>query len=423
MMGNIQKAVSVKGDMIQNSIIIKYSIYDEIKNLLEKKDLVGVAKLLDYQKNIASTYHPNYPMYSTDFKTFQGKFIPYSKPNTREALELMPQSLKGKFRVSRKYSDFSSFEEILEFSKNTQTDIEIDMIEIKKMLGDVEDPYQFETEGLLNNENVKWAIKAQEFPPSTPYKITIGNSEKIFEYIMLRAKSFYDNKIVLSNEEQNFGIYFEISFDINKQLMNLNIRVKEYNNLKVQLDFLQTVKLALNKEWLSIYSLIYDKELARGKLDSFDYSSGFESIHDEIAFIENLILIENKFNKSIIIPKIISENDLYYIKYLAQAIKTGHYIESLDSCLMSITVLDETLKNRNMLKDELKDLCHTLSPEVYIFEEVFRLKSITRTYKSLKINNYDRIIQKLEVADVGDELKIELIPYNNNTFIDYFEFF
>lgn len=425
MMGSTQKALSVGRDMLQNCIIINYSTYDKMKELLDNNDLGGVASLLEYQKNMASIKHPYYPNYIIDFKNFNNKFIPYSKPNTKEALESMPQSLKGKFKIPEKYSRFSSFKEILEFSRNTQTEIEIDIIEIKKMLGDVEDPYQFESQ-LLKDENVKWTIKAQEFPPAMPFKIVIGNSEKVFEYILLRADSFYNNELILSNKEQNVRIHFEFQFDMGNQSMGFSVKINKdhINDLKAHLDLLQIFKLTLNKEWLYIYSLEAEKEISRGKLDTSDYKSDFITIDEEIKFIENLILIESKFDKKIIIPENICEDDLSYINYLAQAIKQGFYEEEFDIFQINITVLKDTLENKDKLKSELTGLkCVMQNTEIPIFGEVYKLKSITRIYKSVKIKNYDRIIKKLEVAEEGDVLKIELIPDEEKLFTDSFEFY
>ena len=51
------------------------------------------------------------------------------------------------------------------------------------------------------------------------------------------------------------------------------------------------------------------EKLAEGYLSTIDYKCGFESIDEELEFLENIVAIENYYSKTIIIPKNILEED------------------------------------------------------------------------------------------------------------------
>ena len=85
--GNIQKGKNIEGDMIQNSVVIKNSTYDELMKLLSAGNSNDAMKLLKMQENVIGTVHPYYPHYSLGIKRIGDDLVPYSKPLSQKAIE------------------------------------------------------------------------------------------------------------------------------------------------------------------------------------------------------------------------------------------------------------------------------------------------------------------------------------------------
>src|SRR5690554_4990713 len=136
MAGNTQRGKYVEGDMIQNSVVIKNTTHDELIRLLSAGNIKDAMKILKMQDNIIGTAHPHYPFYSLGVKKIGEDYIPYSKPLSKEAFEKYPPIIKGKLYFPTKYKDFKNIKELLDYSYNTQTEIEINKMELMKMIGD-----------------------------------------------------------------------------------------------------------------------------------------------------------------------------------------------------------------------------------------------------------------------------------------------
>lgn len=375
------------------------------------------------QDNILGATHPYYPYYALEVKKFGENYIPYSKPLTREAFEKYPPKIKGKFSFSDKYKGFKDIKDLLDYSYKTQTEIEINNIELMKMIGDEVDPYQGEVE-LLLSKTTDWKIKPKEFPEARPYKIVIEGSEISYDYILLRTTRIEDNRVFLSNREQGIDTEFNFVFDLKNKKATINIRLNQdvKTNKKSLLKYLRFTKSALSKSKFSIIALEFDAVLAEGNLDNFNYESPFGNIDNEIIFVEYITLIEEHYNTTIEIPEEIEDDDLEAIYYLGEALKYGEIKGTWKDGTFDFVIAEEFSGNVKNLEDKPFDLSLVAPIKVVIFKEEFSIPKMTRTFKNAQMKDLDKVKKKVEVLEDGDVIKVTFVAKGDNQYIEQFDF-
>jgi hypothetical protein len=420
---NKQVGKNVAGDMIQNSVVIKNTTNDELIRLLSAGNIKEAMKILKMQDNILGTTHPYYPYYALEVKKIGDDYIPYSKPLTKEAFEKYPPKIMGKFNFSDRYKGFKNIKDLLDYSYMTQTEIEINNIELMKMIGDEIDPYQDEVK-LILSKTTDWKLKPKEFPEARPYKIVIEGSEISYDYILLRTTRIEDSKVFLSNKEQGFDTEFNFIFDLkNRKIsvtMKLNKDLKENN--KSLLKYLRFTKSALSKSKFSIIALEFDAALAEGILDNFDYDSPFGNIDNEITFVEYITLIEDHYNTTVEVPEQIKEDDLEAVYYLGEALKYGEIKGTWKDGTFDFIIAEDTTKNIKNLEDKPFDLSLVAHGKVVIFKEEFPIHKIIRTFKNAQMKDLDKVKKKVEVLEDGDVIKVTFVAKGDNQYTEQFIF-
>lgn len=421
--GNVQKGKNVEGDMIQNSVVIKHTTYDELMKLLSAGNSNDAMKLLKMQENVIGTVHPYYPHYSLGIKRIGDDLVPYSKPLSQKAIEKCPPKITGKLSIDPKYKGFKDINELLDYSYKTQTEIEINEVELMKMLGDDIDPYQEELE-LLLSKTKDWRLKPKEFPEAKPYKIAIKGSDVSYDYILLRATRIEDNKAYLSNNEQVIDTEFNFIIDLKNKNMIVNVKFNQDTKTtkKSLLKYLRFMKSTIDKSKFSIIALEYDEILAEGIIDNFNYNSSFGNIENEIAFVEYITLIEEHYNTIIEIPEQINKDELEAVYYLGEALKSGEIKGTWQEGTYDFIIGEDFKENIKDLEDSSFSLSHATDAKVLIFNREFYIPKITSTYNYAQIKDLDKIKKKAAVLDNGDIIKITFLAKEDNRYSEQFYF-
>lgn len=422
---SIQKAKTINGDMYQNCTIVKNNTINEIHELMTKGDVKGAMDLLDQQKNMIGTYHQYYPDYAIEIKTVFGRQIPCSKPLSKNAIEKLPPSIKGKFKIPSKYSAFKSLNELLNYSYRTQTYIDIDIIELKKMIGDFEDPYQEEISAITESSKRKLMIMPKKFPEAKPYRITLEETVESLDYILLRTTRIgAGNEIFISNSEQDTDIYIEIiiNLQLNKQVLNLKLNNNGKKSKKTKLKYLKFMKEASEGKRVNITSLEDDIVMVSGLLGAINYSNGFENNDEEILFLENILEIEKKYERIIDIPEHIKRDDWKAISYLATGIRHAIFKGSWNYHFNEFELTEENIDLLKNIDDIPMELVLVTIPDVIIFGKKFKVSKLTRKLKSAIIDDIVKLRAKLEALEVGDIIKVKFVPSDNSEYEDIFDF-
>lgn len=420
---NKQVGKQVKGDMIQDSIVIKNTTYDELMKCLMAGDVQGAMKVMEMQEKALGVVHPNYPYYSLGIRRIGDNLVPYSKHLNKEAIEKYPPKIKGKFSFSDKYKNFKNISDILAYSYKTQTDIEINNIELMKMIGDEVDPYQGEL-NLLLSETIDWKIKPKAFPKAIPCKIVIEGSEINYDYVLLRTIRIEDNKVFLSNKEQ--GNSTEFNFIVDLKIKKINISIKFNQDIKATkqslLKYLRFTKSILTKSKFSIISLELDTVLVEGFLNNYDLETSYANIDNEIIFLEYIMLIEDHYNRTIDIPEQIKEEDLEAVYYLGEALKYGEIKGSWKEETVNFIIEEEFIRNIKNLEDIPFDLGFNGSVKVVIFEKKFTIPKSIKIFENAQIKDLDKVKKKAEVLEDDDVIKVTFIPKGENEYTEKFDF-
>jgi len=419
-----QKAHTVHGDQIQDSIVVKHTAIDEIRRRFEDEGIESVLNLLKEQNNYIGTHHPLYPNFILDFKEVNGQKVPYSKPSTKAVQKDYTPNFKGKMKLSEKYSDFKNFKELLDYSYQTQTDIEINVVELKKMLGDIDDPYQQEIDAMLAGVEGQWFIKHKEFPPAMPYKIVLEGIDFTLDYVLLRTCRIEDSVVYLSNKEQNSEFKIEIELNVKNSSMTFNFGLNEnYKyNYNSQLRFLSLSKALVQKCYMRVISLDFNMDFIAGEIDNYNYESSFNDIDAEIEFIGNVILVEDTFNKKIIVPSEIMENDYTNLFYLAKGIKGEELSGEWDSLNANLEINENGIK---FWDDKPQDaICLTLvqyGKTISVFGVDFYIPKSQYTFLEAKLVDKEKVYSKISYLDIGDSIKVNFIPGANRKYVESFD--
>lgn len=412
----IQKVKTVEGNVYQGCVFSDEYI-NKIKDAMKSGEYEKVAKLMDERSKLEGTFHPLYPFYTISTTVIDGKTIPVSQPLSDIALIKYPPKIKGKFKIEDELKG-RSLDELFDYSYRTQTPININMIEMKKMLGEHKDPFQEDVKNLISK---KWMIRPEEFPPAKPYKMIVENSSESIDYILLRTLKIDDeNRIFISNREQKECIFnIELICDMSNKNFDIIFKVKNYKDKSAKLKELKLIK-AFSGGKVKIISLDDGSSLVSGRIVSLE-NENIKILDNVISFFENILLIEEIFKTVFDIPNNIDESDINTINYLATGIRDGKVIREWKDYSFSITIIKEYINILHSIVDEKPSIIALSGPfKIELFGKTIKIP-ITRRFPSVKLDDYDKFKKELKVLKIDDSLKINIVPAEDSTFEDIFE--
>lgn len=358
----------------------------------------------NYLKSI-SGIHSLSPYYGFGYNGNRQKL--YSRPFTQEALEKYPPriSCTGTAQMDGRYIERLDWSTI-DYANRHQLPIILNVVTAKKFLGDFVDPVQYEAEDLVG-EN--FTIPPTPFPPAIPCSISLDD-EVMFEYVLFRTEEILDDgTIIISNSEQ-----LKIPYRI-KLMANLSTKETTYSvctetpNNREMLQYLKFLKRASLGAEIKVKVLSGGEDFAKGKTGKLDYETGFDTIDNEIDFVEKIVAIEQYFGDSIHIPEEINQNYYYTVSYLAALIRGEESTGGWSKLEFDLT-LTEDLKQKIAESDNLKfTLSYVGSISVTLFDKAYELSAI-RVFESVVYQNIERLKQKAAVLDVDDTIKLTFLP-------------
>ena len=389
-----------------------HSLKEDISTPIDKNVLLmkngGISEVEDRVKtmlNAIGSTHDLYPYYCYGYEVENGKL--FSKPLTKEALEKFPPRFicTGTIHINgEKVDDID--DKTIDYANRHQLPIQLNIATAKKMLGDNDDPVQYEAEEL---EGTVINIPPKPFPKASPFSICI-NDDVIFDYILFRINEILDDEtIVITNKDQkNCSFEMKMLINVKQRTLELSIhKIKPTN--KETLKYLKFLMRAKSGEIVSIKSLSLGAELGRGKLGNIKYGGSFSSIEDETAFYEKIVAIEHYFNKIIVIPKEIRFCDYQAISYLYSLINGDECTSELASFSIPIALTErlreDVLKNQNTPFS----FGYVGSVDICIFDVNYEV-SIIRICEPVVYHNLEKLKRKVDVLEVGETIKVEYFP-------------
>ena len=372
-------------------------------------DLAGVENTLT---NIARTLsnatpHPLSNHYRFDLKLINGNMEYRSIPLSPEAAKVYPPiiEISGPIRIGNKhYAELS--EELLDYSYRHQEPIFVNVTEARKLLGPYEDPVQHEAKELIGKE---YPLPLKEFPPATAYCMGFDDVPE-FEYLLFRTKEILDdNTLVISNEEQkNFPFLITVFLNTEKCTVNVTFVLRSEQN-KDRLRYVRIMKKVELGSVLFIKCLENNSDLARGKLHKSNYSSSFDSLDDEISFLERITDIEAFFNKDIVMPDKLYEKDLDCIIYVSEIIRGNKTTAQWSALDFSVDLTENLRKKILSWNSQPFTLSYVGTVHASFWGETYTLH-IIRQYTCVINKDLDRLKQKATCLDIGDSIRLQYLP-------------
>lgn len=414
-----------------SSLAYNYYNYDllmTVSQLLNNGNIDEAKELLSNLSKTVAGHHPLYPYYSTEIENRDGKLVFTSKPNSDEATKKYPPIYKGKVIIPEEYKNFLSMNELSNYANRNQVPIDLNLLEFKKFLGDIPDPYQELDDLIEENGQPILRIIPKEFPPAMPFKVILTKSNYTLDYILLRMERITDdNELIVSNKEQKIGIYISLTINEEKKKADFHISIKEeyMRDVSSNLAYANIMKYFSSGDELKIVSLEDGNTLLQGftELKEDPFNNEYER---KIELFNNLKIIEDYYGVKIEIADQILMTDAMNAETLAKAIEGEEVVSKYNYIDTEFRITKESKKS---IRD-FHNSVFMMSYEIYdfetkIFNHSFKIPKIVQKVKKVKMADEEKVIKKLDVLEEGDIIKIKFIPANEETIecsdIFYFE--
>lgn len=429
---NIIKTKSNYAPIFQDSSLAyncyNYDLLMTISQLLNTGNVNEAKKLLSNLSKSVAGHHPLYPYYSTEIENRDGKLVFTSKPNSDEATKKYPPLYKGKVVVPEEYKNFLSMHELSNYANRNQVPIDLNLLEFKKFLGDIPDPYQEIDDLVEENGQPILRIIPKEFPPAMPFKLVLTKSNYILEYILLRMERITDdNELIVSNKEQKIGIYISITINEEKMKADFQISIKEeyIRDVSSNLAYANIMKYFSSGDELKIVSLEDGNTLLQGftELEEEQFNNEFER---KIELFSNLKIIEDHYGIKIEIAEQVMMTDAMNAETLSKVIKGEEVVSKYNYIDTEFRITKESKKSIRDFHNSVFMMSYEIHDfEIKIFKHSFIIPKIIQKVKKVKMADKEKVIKKLDVLEEGDIIKIKFIPADEESIecsdVFYFE--
>lgn len=384
--------------------------------LLKQGEFEQVEEGIETFLNAIGTSHSLYPNYRYEMEYIGGKPHFISKPLSQEALSKYPPKIvcSGTMQINGKEVNPLK-EDIFGYAYRHQFPITLNIMSAQKFLGDVIDPAQYEATNLIGKTIV---VPPKPFPAALPSSIAIDD-EVLFEYVLLRTQEILEDGIcIISNSEQeNTAFRITIRLNLRTKDTTYNINIQNPNN-EERLQYARFFKKAFNGSNITIKVLSLNEPLAYGKLGKIDYHCDFKTIDEEVEFWENIVAIEKYLDREIDVPRDIYEKDIDTIDYWTTLLRGEEWSGTWENMQFSMKLTEEFRERILEMEDEVFNYCYIGSVNASLFNEIYEIP-VSRTFMSIKYLDLKKLKQKVEILDIGDTVKVELISATDEGIISW----
>jgi hypothetical protein len=332
-----------------------------------------------------------------------GKAEVHSEAITEEAKRKYPQRVKGKMRI--KLPTGLSFREVLKRARISQTPIDIEMLDMQKMIGDMIDPYQDQFQEEWRNSTFK--IIPEELPPGTKCRIGIENSPYQYETVMrMRPVNPDDNILVISNEEDHLDFVLILTYHTDTKAMDFTYRFSGKTWTSIY-KFLHFMKTAVPGNTLYVRTAEKEQDLFKAKLDQVLFNDDYEEIDGNLEVAKRLIAIESQYGIQFPTESDISSDDIQMIYFLSDSINAIPLEFTWEKC--RITGNLQQLPFQVLSKD--MSLKYKEIANITILGKTIPDLNVCVAFESVRIENLEEV--RAWIAEHKSEpIEVDLVPGN-----------
>ena len=177
------------------------------------------------------------------------------------------------------------------------------------------------------------------------------------------------------------------------------------------------MKALSDEKDLHIFVLEAQQDIIAGFINGMEYRTGFESVDEEIDFLERICAIEDYFNVRLSPAGKISQEEYQTVIHISDLVRNDEVPTTWNEMTFS-GILDQHFREGLMaMNAELHMFSYVGTDVVELFGTSFDFKFM-RTLKSAYMVDYEKIKKKAEILDNGDSIRITFKAMKDNSAID-----
>lgn len=404
----------VNGNIIQDSSVENnyITITDPaiaIRNLDKNPEMLE--EYFESVRGSLSSKHELFPYYETGIQEIDGRNYLYSKPRIPEAKIKYPSRIKGTFKIAdEEAAQKYSLEEMERRAYISQKPVELEAVEMIKMLGDEIDPYQ--TGFLEMMKNMNFSLVPEKLPEAFPCTLKVDGSELEYD-MMLKIQPVDPDKHILciSTENNSDGLNLTFTYNIESKKLTFTYKmcfttwteVRKFTVFQILATKGSVIKVETKEEKRAIFKATLQEPLS---------SESLEELKGDLKLIKDVILVETEFGISFSISDGFDEDDQEMLCFLANSIRRIPQEMQWTSYSAEARLIPES-------EAELKDL---FKPSFFIkYIEIVNIRIQQIWIKDIKISNElkccrfadpDQAYKDFISAQRSEDkrVKIELVP-------------
>lgn len=383
------KSLFFRGNVSQNNI--KNLILDDssmaLKEMAKEARIPAIQVHLENERNLIGREHPLFPYYDYRIVDDGGRVCLESRPLSPEAVEKYPPRAQIRFSLPEKYRKYGTMQNLMQHAYGEQTEIEINVVEFRKMLGDTPDPTDTEAW-----KDCEWRIVPKKFPPPRPCSLVLEGSTYGYDYLMLGIERISEAEMIFSNHTQDIGLQIQIRYQVETKKIKVSASCTS-ESVDEMFHFLMFMKAAQNGCEITIKLLEEQKELITGNLN---LSPGL-GWSEDLQFMEMLKDIESIYGIKLNLLKKFSEKDLENIQLLYTAKSQRGLSCRVHSPIKMQATPEPEMKNHIQEVYDQITICYPTNIEIQdiVIPEV----RISEEYSQLRLCNIEDL--KRYIEDTG----------------------
>lgn len=343
-----------------------------------------------------------------------------ASPRDKNHLDNEHQQLEVRMIIPEQYRKYESFNEIIEYGRQKQIVLEFDLLEMKTFInGNL-------TEHLVPTNGKHLVMRIPPIPyPIIVCTLSMGGNALINELWLQIQEIVDDSTIKVSNYNQpNCPIYLVWTIDFNTRVVNLNFSIPENMRNRANSRLLFEGMLDAIQATLLCEVRIIENGLVFFK-GTVNKPESLNNISPNIKLYQDIVKIENYFDIVFDLPGSIYSDDCNKISKLIKIIDTGviHGQISNEFC-MELKILDDSKDHmQGILAEDALSIMMRRNDNIELFNQVIDLGIVEVSVEGAKTKDIERLKQKIELADIGEVIKIYFQPIKESKYYEkYLEF-
>ena len=383
---------------------------DNCANYVKNGKVSELSAMIDNAAYSMSKEHPLAPQYGYGFNNNRIVSIPL----TDDAMQKYPPMFKISGEVLLNGQPVQPSEDIFNYADRHQSVVTMHVVKSMKMLGDEEDPIQYEAEELIGKTVIR---KPTPFPPKRPCAIRIdGNT--VIPYIELRTQEILDNnRYIISNKDQKYSrLFVQFTTEPNQKevIFQIDFGCKAKGDKIRVKDLLEREtfrKSVLTSKLIEVLDLSEEgKVLLRTASDAvWDDPANLNLLNEDINFLSRIYAIEqylgheftNLFDMDLAgISNIIIVSDILRKREITEFQFRAQY---------PITVIKEFQSAIAHYANEPHTFKVPMKPTFKILGVDVQLP-VVWTFHNVIWENFEQVRQKIINSNEGDKVMVTFVP-------------